>query len=79
MLYSVRDVWAARAPANSGLVWGEQGLDRRSHQGHKATSEEAPKGGGKLERSLTAGGVSSFLLWDPHAEIFTGPDGMGDV
>ena len=79
MSYGVGDVWAAGTSPNGRLVCGEQGFDRGSNHGHEATSEEASKGGGELERSLAAGGVSSFLLWDPYAEVYTGPNGVAGV
>ena len=72
------DVGATGASADGGLVRREEGFNGRTYHCHEAAPEKAAEGSGELEGTLPAGGVSAFLLGNPHPEIFAGSNGKCD-
>ena len=68
------NIGPARAPALSSLVIGEHRLNDGTDDVHQRGPKDPAKGDGKLKWALTRGGVSTFFLRDPDAEIFVGPE-----
>ena len=63
------DVAPARATANRGLVWGQNGLDRGADNVHDGAAKEAAKTSGELERALPVDRVGKKFFGDPQEEV----------